>query len=448
LYFLKKDHNCMRHLLFKLLILMVFSGYGAIVSAITFTAQIGSENPFNGIDIGAMTNPTFGDIDADGDQDSFIGRRLTTYTYHFENTGSSSSPAFTERTGSDNPLNGLSVYYEKPRLLDIDADGDLDFFAGLNNGTILYYENTGSSSSPAFTERTGSDNPFNGVNTGMYAAPSFVDIDADGDLDAFLGEQMGTILYYENIGSSSSPAFTERTGSDNPFNGVDIGSLSIPAFIDTDGDGDQDIFIGGVYGNIFYYENTGSSSSPAFTERTGSDNPLDAVDTTYYASPAFVDIDGDGDQDVFIGGNDGTIQFYKNTTADTIAPTMTITATGVTNGSTSNASTLALTFTASEATSDFELGDITVNNATLSSFNIVSSKVYTSTLTPTAQGAVTIDVAAGTFTDAASNNNTAATQFNWTYDNTDPSLNSSTPADDSATFGASDHIILTFCEAV
>ena len=94
---------------------------------------------------------------------------------------------------------------------------------------------------------------------------------------------------------------------------------------------------------------------------------------------------------------------------------MTITATGVTDGSTSDASTLALTFTASEATSDFELGDITVSNATLSSFNAVSSTVYTATLTPTAPGAVTIDVAAGAFTDAASNNNTAATQFNWTY---------------------------------
>ena len=30
--------------------------------------------------------------------------------------------------------------------------------------------------------------------------------------------------------------------------------------------------------------------------------------------------------------------------------------------------------------------------------------------------ATTIDVAGSTFTDGASNNNTAATQFNWTYD--------------------------------
>ena len=37
-------------------------------------------------------------------------------------------------------------------------------------------------------------------------------------------------------------------------------------------------------------------------------------------------------------------------------------------------------------------------------------------------GATTIDVASGTFTDAAGNNNTAATQFNWTYDGTAPTM--------------------------
>ncbi|MDC0390622.1 autotransporter domain-containing protein [Candidatus Thioglobus sp.] len=101
--------------------------------------------------------------------------------------------------------------------------------------------------------------------------------------------------------------------------------------------------------------------------------------------------------------------------SDSTSPTIAITATGVTDGSTSDASTLALTFTASEATSNFVVEDITVSNATLSSLTAVSSTVYTAILTPTTQGAVTIDVAAGSFTDAASNNNTASTQFNWTY---------------------------------
>ena len=37
-------------------------------------------------------------------------------------------------------------------------------------------------------------------------------------------------------------------------------------------------------------------------------------------------------------------------------------------------------------------------------------------------GAITIDVAANKFTDTAGNNNTVATQFNWTYDNVSPTM--------------------------
>ena len=113
-----------------------------------------------------------------------------------------------------------------------------------------------------------------------------------------------------------------------------------------------------------------------------------------------------------------------NSVTDTTPPTMTITSTtsGVTDGSTTNDSSIALTFTSSEATTDFEVGDITPGNGTLSNFNATSSTVYTATFTPAADGACTIDVAGSTFTDAAGNNNTAATQFNWTYDSTAPSM--------------------------
>jgi len=105
---------------------------------------------------------------------------------------------------------------------------------------------------------------------------------------------------------------------------------------------------------------------------------------------------------------------------------MTITATNgsnaVSNGSTTNDSTLTVTFTSSEPTDDFAEGDITKSNGTLSNFSQTSSTVYTVTFTPTADGSATIDVADSTFTDAAGNNNTAADQFNWTYDGTRPTM--------------------------
>ncbi len=97
---------------------------------------------------------------------------------------------------------------------------------------------------PPFTEVTGTDNPFDGVDVGDYSAPSFADLDGDGDLDAFIGAGDGWIYYYRNEGTAANPAFTNVTGSGNPFNGVGVGSNSAPSFADLDGDGDLDAFIG------------------------------------------------------------------------------------------------------------------------------------------------------------------------------------------------------------
>ena len=104
---------------------------------------------------------------------------------------------------------------------------------------------------------------------------------------------------------------------------------------------------------------------------------------------------------------------------DTTVPTMAITATNgtsvVDDGSSSNA-ILTVTFTSSEATTDFAEADITVSGGAISNFTAVSSTVYTANFTPTGGGgAKTIDVAANTFTDEAVNSNTVADQFNWTY---------------------------------
>ncbi|MDP6533298.1 MAG: Ig-like domain-containing protein, partial [Candidatus Marinimicrobia bacterium] len=74
-----------------------------------------------------------------------------------------------------------------------------------------------------------------------------------------------------------------------------------------------------------------------------------------------------------------------------------------------------LIFTSGKPTTDFAEDDITVTNGALSDFAASSSTVYTAIFTPTANGEATIDVAESTFTDAAGNVNTAATQYTWTY---------------------------------
>ncbi|MGK7922382.1 MAG: FG-GAP-like repeat-containing protein [Trichodesmium sp.] len=268
----------------------------------TFAERTGTANPLNGVNVGIASHPTFADIDGDGDLDAFIGDRYGNINY-FENDGSGN---FTEVTGSGNPFDGVDVEFDAaPTFADIDGDGDLDAFIGSKNDFIKYFENDGSGN---FTEVTGSGNPFDGVGVVFDAAPTFADIDGDGDLDAFIGGDYGNINYFENDGSGN---FTEVTGSGNPFDGVDVGRDAAPTFADVDGDEDLDAFIGDGDGQINYFENDGSGS---FSQVTGSGNPFDGVDVGNASDPTFADIDGDGDFDAFIGEGDGTINYFENIT--------------------------------------------------------------------------------------------------------------------------------------
>ncbi len=116
----------------------------------------------------------------------------------------------------------------------------------------------------------------------------------------------------------------------------------------------------------------------------------------------------------FAGISDTTALSFT-TSADVTSPTMVITAAEVQDGASSDNASLAVTFTASEPTSDFSAADITVSNGVITDFTAISTTVYTATFTPQSAGATTIDVAAGAFHDAATNANVAAVQFNWTY---------------------------------
>ena len=123
---------------------------------------------------------------------------------------------------------------------------------------------------------------------------------------------------------------------------------------------------------------------------------------------------------------------------------------GVTDGFTTSAAAITLTFTTGLSTSNFEESDITVSNGTLSSF-VGSGTTYTVIFTPTEQGVCTIDVAAGTFTDSSNNNNNiAASQFNWTFDSLAPTVNNVTSAktDGSYTIDEVIPITVTFSEVV
>ncbi len=150
-----------------------------------------------------------------------------------------------------------------------------------------------------------------------------------------------------------------------------------------------------------------------------------------------VDVAANVAEDAATNGNTAASQF--SVTADLERPTVTIT--GPTDDQNS---TFDVTITFSESVTGFEQSDITVGNGTATAFS-GSGATYTATITPTASGTITVDVAANVAEDAATNSNTAAGQFSVTADLERPTVTITGPTDDqNSTFD----VTITFSEAV
>jgi len=135
------------------------------------------------------------------------------------------------------------------------------------------------------------------------SVPDFKDLDDDGDLDLIAGSNY-PILYFENIGSAISPYYSYV--QDDIGELVTIGN-SAPCLVDIDNDGDLDLFAASDE-RVWYFENTGSSTCPYFELMT------DSLEQIIWSAKTveFVDIDNDGDSDLFTGTWIGTIRFYRN----------------------------------------------------------------------------------------------------------------------------------------
>ncbi|MDC0122023.1 Ig-like domain-containing protein, partial [Amylibacter sp.] len=291
--------------------------------------------------------------------------------------------------------------------------------AAITDTSVTYVNTSGNTWTAAYTA--------NASDTSGAVTFSIAFTDTAGNAGTAVSSGTGSVTF---DGTAPTMTITAAEVSDGDTSNDGTLSLTFTSSEATTNFAEADITVSG--GTL---SNFAASSSTVYTATF---TPSSAGATTIdVASSKFTDA----------AGNNNTAATQFNWTYDTTAPTMAITASEVSDGGTSNDATLSLTFTSSEATTNFVVGDITVSGGALSSFSATSSTVYTATFTPSGAGATTIDVASSKFTDAAGNNNTAATQFNWTYDAIAPTLSSVSIASNNSTNTqavADDVVTLTF----
>ncbi|MEM6515180.1 MAG: FG-GAP-like repeat-containing protein [Bacteroidota bacterium] len=262
---------------------------------VTFTQ---SNFPTNGVYDRAI-------VDMNGDYlDDIVSVSNNNINIHFQNN----SGGFTEEnfptTNADNlPSWSLAAG-------DIDGNGFNDLLYGGGSGvTFMQANDTGT----AFTEISGPDFVFS-------QRSNFIDIDNDGNLDAFVCHDIDPNVYYINDGSGNL-TFYQGQSAELP-NGIGLtpgGGNYGTVWIDYDNDRDMDLFIAkcrggntlisinelwrndgnGVFVNVADSSGWYDSNYPG----VGHDNSSNLGDAIQTWSSAWADFDNDGDMDVYVGAS-------------------------------------------------------------------------------------------------------------------------------------------------
>jgi hypothetical protein len=251
---------------------------------------------------------------------------------------------FQETSREKNPLPPPISFGDNttPLPVDLDKDGDMDLIVGTGGPNyygyhIRYFRNMGTKSVPLFREEEYYRNPFFYLldSFNRDASPAIGDIDGDGDLDLVVGLSSGEVKYFRNQGQKDAdegpdvymvPDFVEETGpyefvdadgpggepgegTGHPFDGFQFGDDVAPHIVDIDKDGDVDVFFGAGYGSYGSYDIVRLFVNDG--EGNFSEQELTGVNPFYYGvTIATLDVNGDGALDIVTGDKYGNLELY------------------------------------------------------------------------------------------------------------------------------------------
>lgn len=192
-----------------------------------------------------------------------------------------------------------------------------------NETSVHYFKNIGTNQVPNFIFQHKNHFQNEMIEHGTGTMPTLFDYNEDGLKDLIISNfyrflpglaKESTIALYLNTGTANNPVYSYVDYDIFNLSTQSYGLRSAPAFGDIDNDGDEDLFLGLENGTITYYENLSTGSGAVFT--SGINNYTDNTGTTIsvggYCYPQLFDLDKDNLIDLLIGKKDGSIAFYRN----------------------------------------------------------------------------------------------------------------------------------------
>ncbi len=148
-----------------------------------------------------------------------------------------------------------------------------------------------------------------GPPIGVGAA--WADIDNDGDQDLYVTNPSGANHMYRNDGDTSGDGIVDFTNIAATLGIEAAGVRSFATvFVDLDNDGDQDLFVGSDSGNMLYRNDLIETTTLGFTDVTASSG---LTDLGRVETATFGDLDNDGFLDLYVAKH-GTCASFGDTT--------------------------------------------------------------------------------------------------------------------------------------
>lgn len=175
-----------------------------------------------------------------------------------------------------------------PCFVDYNVDGLMDIVisnSGYYQGNGVYktglavYKNIGTTTLAKYELVSRDWFGFSSLNIANMA-PSFGDMDNDGDLDMVCGSSDGTLNYFQN--NASGQTTMSLSFIPNYFAGIDVGNFSSPFIYDFENDGKPEVIVAERNANINLFSNTGSLTNPVYTLTTDSLYKINLADYLIY----------------------------------------------------------------------------------------------------------------------------------------------------------------------